>query len=171
MNATTWDGPTDSDGRACRWLNKYECLDCDTTWEDTWSCQCDDDCPKCGTTMTPYDSDDQIDPSELVECQNCSWEGHIDDCKPIKDIHERVEPGETMPAGECPDCGALAHLASEYDKPETTPTNPELFTALADLLEWSSIMGGWDAPCWDRARALADRLRDAQAKEATNGGL
>lgn len=27
----------------------------------------------------------------------------------IQDIHERVAPGEPMPAGECRECGALVH--------------------------------------------------------------
>jgi len=31
----------------------------------------------------------------------------------IHDIWERVEPGEVMPSGECPDCGALC-----YPKPK-----------------------------------------------------
>lgn len=44
------------------------------------------------------------------ECQDCEWRGHIDDCKPIKHLHERVAPGEPMPAGECPECGALASI-------------------------------------------------------------
>jgi hypothetical protein len=42
-------------------------------------------------------------------CQNCGvfvdeWE-----IKPIRDLEQRVSPGEEMPSGECPDCGALCH--------------------------------------------------------------
>lgn len=41
-----------------QWLiNTYECT-CGTSWADEWSCACDDDCPACGTTMTPVDSED-----------------------------------------------------------------------------------------------------------------
>ncbi len=33
-----------------------------------------------------------------------------DQLAPIRDIYQRVEPGEPMPAGECPECGALVHV-------------------------------------------------------------
>lgn len=48
-----------------------------------------------------------------VSCSNCEWQGSSDDCDHISDIFERVEPGEIMPAGECPECGCLAHLKDE----------------------------------------------------------
>lgn len=50
-----------------------------------------------------------------VSCDNCDWSGDIDDLKPIKDIYQRVAPGEVMPAGECPECGCLAHVEETDD--------------------------------------------------------
>lgn len=41
-----------------RFTNHYHCTRCDTQWSDNWSCMCDDDCPKCGLTMTPIDSEE-----------------------------------------------------------------------------------------------------------------
>jgi hypothetical protein len=41
------------------------------------------------------------------QCQNCEWTGQDADLAPIYDIFERVAPGEPMPSGECPECGAL----------------------------------------------------------------
>lgn len=39
--------------------NYYLCDRCDSTWEDEWSCMCDDDCPHCGARhMTPFKSHD-----------------------------------------------------------------------------------------------------------------
>ena len=39
--------------------NYYVCGRCDRTWEDQWSCTCDDDCPHCGARhMSPFKSDD-----------------------------------------------------------------------------------------------------------------
>lgn len=29
----------------------YECTDCDVTWQDVWSCACDDECPQCGAAI------------------------------------------------------------------------------------------------------------------------
>ncbi len=36
--------------------NFYECVDCGTSWEDVWSCACEDDCPNCDTDMEPFKS-------------------------------------------------------------------------------------------------------------------
>ena len=46
----------------------------------------------------------------LYECQNCGKafpEAKL--VTPIPDLEQRVMPGEPMPAGECPECGALCH--------------------------------------------------------------
>jgi hypothetical protein len=29
---------------------------------------------------------------------------------------------------------------------------PEMKQALGDLLEWATLMGGWDSPAWERAQ-------------------
>jgi PHP family Zn ribbon phosphoesterase len=39
-------------------LNRYTCSRCDTSWSDEWSATCDDECPQCGTDISPRDSDD-----------------------------------------------------------------------------------------------------------------
>jgi hypothetical protein len=33
---------------------------------------------------------------------------------------------------------------------------------IADLLEWSAFMGGFEASVWERARSYMDRVRDAE---------
>lgn len=72
---------------------------------DNGSC-CDCEC----TSLV----DAPISESPIAECQNCSWRGlesflNTD----IPHYHERVEPGEEEPAGECPICKALAHTVEE----------------------------------------------------------
>jgi hypothetical protein len=43
-------------------------------------------------------------------CQNCDGKFRDDQLEEITHgIWERVSPGELMPSGECPDCGALCH--------------------------------------------------------------
>jgi len=42
-------------------------------------------------------------------CGNCDWHGPTGDCREIRDYAERIEAGEEAPAGECPECGALAY--------------------------------------------------------------
>lgn len=41
-----------------KYLNKYHCDDCNTSWEDQWSSQCDDECPKCGVDTSPHESEE-----------------------------------------------------------------------------------------------------------------
>lgn len=50
------------------------------------------------------------------ECQNCGATWFQSELKPIEHLFERVSPGEIMPAGECPDCGALCHIVKEGDR-------------------------------------------------------
>lgn len=52
----------DSAGNPCVWLNEYRCdggVDeptHDDEWDDRWSCQCDDQCPTCGRSVSPHTS-------------------------------------------------------------------------------------------------------------------
>ena len=45
----------------------------------------------------------------ILRCQNCRKRWKLDELKPLVDVMERVAPGELMPYGECPDCGAVCH--------------------------------------------------------------
>ena len=44
------------------------------------------------------------------ECANCDWKGPIEEAKEPRDLWARVDAGCEVPAGECPQCGALAYL-------------------------------------------------------------
>ena len=59
--------------------------------------------------------------SARVRCQNCAWEGNEETCEEIKHVFERVAPGEPMPVGECPKCGALCH----YVEPSAWDTDAQ----------------------------------------------
>lgn len=53
-------------------LNHYHCSDCDTSWDDEWSCCCDDECPVCGSgDWTPLDSEDL---SVITICDGTEFE-------------------------------------------------------------------------------------------------
>lgn len=45
-------------------------------------------------------------------CPDCRWQGPASACDIVADIQERIAAGETVPAGECPKCGALCQLDS-----------------------------------------------------------
>jgi len=51
-----------------------------------------------------------LDPDQMCECGNCDWTGPISAVHDIVDVQERITAGETVPAGECPECGSLAHI-------------------------------------------------------------
>jgi hypothetical protein len=38
-------------------LVKYKCEQCDETWEQEWSCCCDDECPSCGVNHEAINSE------------------------------------------------------------------------------------------------------------------
>ena len=55
-----------------------------------------------------------------VACDDCNWKGQAGELDAISDFSERVSPGELCPAGECPSCGALAHVVGTRRAPGFT---------------------------------------------------
>lgn len=51
----------------------------------------------------------------VAECQDCGGRWGENDLHAVRHLTERVLPGEPMPAGECPDCGAVCHLIDSAD--------------------------------------------------------
>jgi hypothetical protein len=49
----------------------------------------------------------------LTRCDNCGAERFDRDLQEVQRLGERLEPGGEVPAGECPDCGALCYLVQE----------------------------------------------------------
>lgn len=55
---------------------------------------------------------------KMIKCQNCDFKCTQDEWSNmatrswpnIQNLDERVAPGEVVPFGECPQCGALVHL-------------------------------------------------------------
>lgn len=55
-------------------------------------------------------------PAGACYCENCGWSGEEDKAgglASVPDLLQRIEPGGEVPAGVCPDCGALAYLTEE----------------------------------------------------------
>ena len=99
-------------------------------------------------------TNDPLDP--LTRCDNCGAENPRTRLVwPIPDVHERVGTGEPMPAGECPDCGALAHLVPQtldrigridralhdYTHRASARCGAELVDFLTDLRHWCAATG------------------------------
>jgi hypothetical protein len=52
---------------------------------------------------------------KVVRCDDCKKEWGEDDYIPLEEtieLNRRLDPGSIVPAGECPDCGALVYLIS-----------------------------------------------------------
>jgi hypothetical protein len=53
--------------------------------------------------------------TKLVFCYNCNDHKNADLITillmNIPDLNERLDPGDIVPYGECPDCGALVYIA------------------------------------------------------------
>lgn len=63
-------------------------------------------CPDCGTPRTGDVCDECLDNTEST-CQNCSSQFKDDDLLPVKNILDRLQPGDIFPSGECPKCGCF----------------------------------------------------------------
>jgi hypothetical protein len=54
------------------------------------------------------------DERTLYRCQNCDWSGPMSELgcqlKDVPNLLERISPGESVPAGECPKCRALVSM-------------------------------------------------------------
>jgi hypothetical protein len=47
---------------------------------------------------------------ERGRCQDCGKVWSNEQLRPIRDIFQRVDPGEPMPSGECPERDAFCQL-------------------------------------------------------------
>ena len=64
----------------------------------------------------------------LLKCHNCGWKGPREKLRAqleqVPDLLQRVAPGEPMPYGECPECGALCHETEKITPEGDTVTVP-----------------------------------------------
>lgn len=67
--------------------------------------------------LTNLESDESK--PHVYSCEECDWTGTLDEMASIDDIHERVQPGEFMAAGQCPECDSLIGVA-DCDIPDYT---------------------------------------------------
>ena len=76
-----------------------------------------------------------------VECQNCSWKGTEDKCKPAKDVECRHELGDIFSDIECPKCGALCYPVNPKETSPGRDYQGELKAAVATLERFVASVG------------------------------
>lgn len=94
----------------------------------------------------------------LVCCDNCDWSGTEDDCVDAKYLHARLTPGGIVPAGECPECGALAYLTEVSIGEAPRQMIRDLLGAIGNLVEQVEQMKGMFP---DEDGAIAAALENA----------
>lgn len=97
-------------------------------------------------------------------CANCDWSGDISEADECRDFWSRVEPGDTVPAGDCPECGAfcfvedaklargkaaivlIRDVAREWYGDDASPS--DLLDALCEDAEQAGIIKPGEAAEW-----------------------
>lgn len=90
-------------------------------------------------------------------CQNCDWRGPDEELREVKDLHERVAPGEPMPSGECPRCLCLCQPTDDDGRTKRVRVTVD---CIADVREqWEG-----DAPAHLEGDALREWCEDALSR-------
>ena len=81
-------------------------------------------------------------------------------------IADFIEHGQEL-VDQDPNCqwsaGYLAAAFEVKERLDALAEAPSMREALADLVEWAAEMGGWEAPCWGRARSVLQSTEPSEA--------
>ena len=102
---------------------------------------------------------------QTATCQDCGWTGPVEDTKELRNVWDRVRPGDVMPAGECPQegCGGAAMLDVEHKGvDDLRPAMVALMLGL-DRLHESICTGAPRAPIAVHLKELGDYARKTLA--------
>ena len=76
---------------------------------------------------------------------------------------------------DCPMSGAdvteslMGMETAIFEALEQAKTSADVFAIVRELVAWESQQGGWEAPCWDRARAIIAGKGDRVGAESPHG--
>ena len=101
--------------------------------------------------------------TETATCQDCGWTGPVEETEELRNVWDRVLPGDVMPAGQCPaeGCGGAAMLDREH--PCMVDLRPEMEALMLDLnlLHRNIYSGRLRAPVGNYIKHFADCARKA----------
>ena len=103
--------------------------------------------------------------TETATCRDCGWTGPVEETEELRNVWDRVLPGDVMPAGQCPaeGCGGAAMLDREH--PCMVDLRPEMEALMLDLnlLHRNIYSGRLRAPVGNYIKHFADCARKALA--------
>ena len=104
--------------------------------------------------------------TQTATCQDCGWTGPVEETKELRDVWDRVLPGDVMPAGECPQegCGAAAMLDEPDPRTDRLRTAMETLTIELERLRTKIYTGRLQAPIGNYLDHLAKTGRKALAQ-------
>ena len=92
-------------------------------------------------------------------CPNCDWSGETSELDPVGiEVFQRIEPGDTFPNGECPECESLVSIAEPL-----RDAAPELLAALTELSMAATMSDLAFHPANVKAREVIKRLMGGAA--------
>jgi len=83
-----------------------------------------------------------------VKCADCGWTGNDEDenvkgLRYCADLGERLDPGCTVPAGECVECGAFVYYTDQKSREQWRDLADDAVVMLEALREGSASDGDW----------------------------
>ena len=101
--------------------------------------------------------------AKTATCQDCGWQGPVEETNELRNVWDRILPGDVMPAGECPEegCGGAAMLDADPDHADDLrPQMVALMLGLDRLLD-DLRNGALRSPIAPHLKELADYARRA----------
>ena len=102
---------------------------------------------------------------QTATCQDCGWQGPVEETNELRNVWDRVQPADVMPAGECPEegCGGAAMLDHDDRAPDDLrPAMVALMLGL-DQLHEALCTDALRAPVGTHLKELADYARKSLA--------
>ena len=102
---------------------------------------------------------------ETATCQDCGWQGPVEETKEFRNVWDRVLPGDVMPAGECPEEGCSGAAMPDADRHGADDLRPQMVALMLglDRLRDDLRKGALRSPIAFHLKELADYARRALA--------
>ena len=103
--------------------------------------------------------------TETATCRDCGWTGPVEQTEELRNVWDRVLPGQVMPASQCPaeGCGGAAMLDREPERVDELRPAMQALVLDLDRLHRNIYSGRLRAPVGSYVKHFADSARKALA--------